>query len=269
MNRPITALVLAAILLGNIQLRPASGAHCAPARVTPVPGDPGAFSIETPHGTTIARRPAPPAATRPPTAVCRVYTGTFDFDGDTVRTVRDTIVLVSGSIVRWIQYQPDFHTVTNGRDSGDPSAATEFNAILNWDVRQFDWTFTTPGQHDFFCYIHEPAMEGSIIVIPATADVRPGPIREASFTRPPAPNPTRGPVTFAVALPRTLRAQISVHDVSGRRVAMLEDAPLPPGEHSYRWDGRGHDGRMLPSGRYFVRLAAGGTVQSRALSLIR
>src|SRR5436309_656996 len=136
------ALSAAIILLWPIPLRAAPASHCAPVRVSPVPGEPGAFSIETAHGTTIARRQPPAALASPPTAVCRVYTGTFDFDGDTLGTVRDTIILVAGSTVRWLQYQPDFHTVTNGRDSGDPNAAVEFNAILDGGhTTQFDWTF--------------------------------------------------------------------------------------------------------------------------------
>jgi plastocyanin len=263
------AVSIAAILLCTMRLHDASAGHCTPARITPVPGDPGAFSIETAHGTTIAREPAPPAAVIVPAAVCRVYTGTFDFDGDTVRTVRDTIVLVAGATVRWIQYQTDFHTVTNGADSGDPNAAAEFNTILNGNRRQFDWTYTTPGRHDFFCFIHEPDMEGSVIVIPATADVKPGVIREAAFSRPPTPNPTRGTLSFAVALPHAMRVLVTVHDVAGRTVATLENGPLDAGEHGYRWDGRGNDGRILRSGRYFVRLAAGGGVQSRAVTLLR
>ena len=264
--RPLLTAV--AILLCAMPLHAAPMGHCAPARVTPVPGDPGAFRIETAHGGTIARRPAAPTSTIPPVAVFRVYRGLFDFDGDTLRTIRDTVVVVEGSTVRWIQYQNDFHTVTNGQDSGDPLAATEFSAILDGTTTRFDWTFTTPGVHSFFCFIHEPAMEGTVIVIPATADVKPGMIRTVSFTRPPAPNPTRAGVSFAIALPHAMRVQVTVHDIVGRTVATIEDAALPAGERSYRWDGRARDGHVLESGRYFVRLAAGGTTQSRAVSII-
>jgi plastocyanin len=270
MKRLRPALLAAAILLCPMLLRAAVQAQDAPAMVAPVPGDPGAFRIETAHGTTIARRPAPPASLKPPTAVFRVYPKYFDFNGDTVRTIRDTIVVVAGSTVSWIQYQQDFHTVTSGRDSNDPNAGSEFNAILDGATTRFDWTFTTVGEHDFFDFINLPTAQGTVIVIAATADVKPGVIQKASFTRPPAPNPTRGGLSFAIALPRTMRVQLTVHDVAGRTVATLEDAPLPPGDRTYRWDGRASDGRVLQSGRYFVRLAAGGnTVETRAVSLIR
>ena len=263
-------LFAATILLSPLPSSAAATGHCAPARVTAVPGDPGAFLIETAHGSTVARRPIPPAVLTPPTATFRVYPWMIDFDGDTLKTIRDTIVVVQGSTVSWLQYQPDFHTITSGADSGDPNAGAEFNAILDGvGTTRFDFTFTTLGQHDFFCFIHEPIMEGTVIVIPATADVTPGILREAGFTRPPAPNPTRGGVSFAIALPRALRVQLSVLDIAGRVVATIEDAPLPAGERSYRWDGRANDGRPLRSGRYFVRLAAGDRAQTRAVSLIR
>lgn len=268
MKRLLLALFAAYNLLYPMRLYAAGQGHCAPARITPVAGDLGAFRIETAHGTTVARRPARSAFVNPPTAVCRVYRGFFDFDGDTLKTIRDTIVVVEGSTVSWIQYQADFHTVTNGADSGDPNAAVEFNAILDGVTTRFDWTFTTPGKHDFFCFIHEPVMEGTVFVIPATADVKPSVLHRATFSRPPSPNPTRGGMSFAIALPHAARVLLSVHDVAGRSVATIEDAAFAAGEHPFRWDGRGGDGRVLQSGRYFVRLAAGGIVESRALSLI-
>ena len=268
MKRLLLALFVASNLLYPMRLYAAVPGHCAPAKITPVPGDPGAFRIETAHGTTIARRPARSAFVDPPTAVFRVYPTFFDFDGDTVNTIRDTLVVVEGSTVSWLQYQLDFHTVTNGTDSGDTTAATQFSAILDGATTRFDWTFTTVGKHDFFCFIHEPVMEGTVFVIPATADVKPSVLHRATFSRPPSPNPTRGGMSFAIALPHAARVLLSVHDVAGRSVATIEDAAFAAGEHPFRWDGRGGDGRMLQSGRYFVRLAAGGIVETRALSLI-
>jgi len=108
-----------------------------------------------------------------------------------------------------------------------------------------------------------------VLVVAATVDVKPGVIRKATFSRPPSPNPTRGDVAFAVVLPRATAVRISVHDVLGRTVATLEDGPLSAGEHPYRWNGRAADGRVAGSGRYFVRLSAGSTLETRAISLVR
>ena len=62
------------------------------------------------------------------------------------------------------------------------------------------------------------------------------------------PNPARGAISFARA-GDTLNP-IEVFDPSGRRVATV--APAGPAA-SWRWDGRGDDGRMLPPGRYLAR----------------
>ena len=268
MKRLPPILLAATILLCSLQLHADPHAHCGAAKVTAVPGDPGAVRIETAHGTTIARRPSQVFAASP-SALCRVFSTHFDFDGDTLGTQRDTIVVAQGTTVTWLQYQSDFHTVTNGADSRDPNAANEFNFVLDGVNRRFDWTFTTVGKHDFFCYIHEPVMEGTVMVVATTADVPPGVIRRASFSRPPAPNPTRGDVTFAIALPHAAPVRITVHDVLGRTVAEIENAPLIAGEHTYRWNGRATNGSRPESGRYFVRFAAGSTVETRAVSLVR
>jgi len=277
---PLALLLLVPALDGSIvQAAPAPSnargetvrGHCAPARITPVAGEPGAYRIETPHGTTIGRRPALAAARLSTAAVAefRVFPFSFDADGDTLGTVHDTIVVAPGTLVRWVRAGPGFHTVTNGADSGDPTAAAEYNYIFDDQTTSAETTFTTPGRHDFFCFIHEPVMEGSIIVTSATAGVTPGVLRRAAFTRPPTPNPTRGDVSFAVALPHAQAVTLSVHDLAGRRVARLLDGVLSAGEHEMRWDGRGADGRRVESGRYFIRLAAGDVRETRAVSMIR
>ena len=246
--------------------------HCAPARVTAVPGEPGAYRIETARAVTIARRspdPIRPAAATA-VAVVRVLPTMFDMDGDTISTVRDTILVTPSTVVRWVRIGPGFHTVTNGFDSGDPDASSEYNEIFD-DARQsYERTFTTVGVHNFFCYIHEPVMVGTVIVTTGLADVGPpGIVRQADFTLAPAPNPTRDAVNFAIALPRAAGVRLVVHDIAGRVVATLHDGPLPAGEHPFRWDGRGADGRRVLSGRYFIRFASGGAQRTRAVSITR
>jgi len=277
MKTVLLALLLLALGLAALPDRPSASpqaamprGHCAPAIVTPVAGDPGAYRIQTPHGTTIARRAAPVRPTATPLAVYRVFPSSFDADGDTLGTVHDTIVVAPGTVVRWVRAGPGFHTVTNGADSGDPTAAAEYSLIFDDTTKSVELTFTAPGRHDFFCFIHEPIMEGSIIVTTGTAGVGPrGPITRATFTRPPTPNPTRGDVGFAIALPRSSGVSLSVHDVAGRRVASLQDGPLAAGEHAFRWDGRGAGGRTLQSGRYFIQLVAGDVRETRAVSIVR
>ncbi len=83
------------------------------------------------------------------------------------------------------------------------------------------------------------------------------------------PNPTGGAATVRFALDETARAQLSVYDVMGRKVATLVDAPVPAGEHEVRWNGRAADGSTVASGVYLLRLQAGERVATRRLTVVR
>jgi plastocyanin len=271
---PTASGLFFALALVALACTPAAAAdrgHCAPARITPVPGDPGAWRIETARAVTIARRSpdrVPSAATV--FAEVHVFPASFDMDGDTLSTMRDTILVTPQTVVRFVRRGPGFHTITSGVDSGDPNASNEYNEIFDDDRQLYEHTFATLGVHNFFCYIHEPVMVGTIIVTNGLADADgPGIVRQAGFTRAPAPNPARDAVSFAIALPRAASVRLAVLDVAGRVVAALHDGPLPAGEHPFRWDARARDGRRVESGRYFVRFASGGIERVRGISLTR
>jgi plastocyanin len=274
MKPPLLALLMLVPILVSQPARAVVHGHCNPVKITPVVGDPGAYRLESARGTTIARLPSriAPRTTAAQIAVFRVYPNSFDADGDTLGTVHDTIVVAPGTTVRWVRAGPGFHTVTSGADSGDPNASNEYNDFMSEDplVNEVEHVFTTLGKHDFFCFIHEPTMEGTVIVTSATAGVGPtGVLHRATFTRPPSPNPTRGDISFAVAVPRTGAVSLTVHDVAGREVARISSDVLTAGEHPFHWDARAANGRPLGSGRYFIRLSAPGVRETKAVSLIR
>jgi hypothetical protein len=59
--------------------------------------------------------------------------------------------------------------------------------------------------------------------------------------------------------------RLAIHDVTGRLVRTLVDAPQAWGTHEVTWDGRDDEGRAMGSGMYFVRLAGRGTVESKKI----
>ncbi len=75
--------------------------------------------------------------------------------------------------------------------------------------------------------------------------------------RPAMPNP----FTERVQLDYTLRepggVRLTVHDLAGRRIAVLVDGLRPAGRQHVDWDGRS-GGALLPSGTYVIRLEAAG-----------
>jgi hypothetical protein len=78
------------------------------------------------------------------------------------------------------------------------------------------------------------------------------------------PNPFNPVTTIQYSLPADCHVTIDVHDVSGRRVAVLSDGKEIAGEHSVTWDARG-----MPSGVYFCRLVAGDLVCTSKMVLLR
>jgi hypothetical protein len=98
-------------------------------------------------------------------------------------------------------------------------------------------------------------------------DVAPEPVTGLALA-PVAPNPARGAVRIAYALPAGSAVRLRVVDVQGRVVATLVDGIVPAGRHEAAWDGSA-GGRAAGPGLYFVRLDACGRRAVRSFVLIR
>ena len=69
-----------------------------------------------------------------------------------------------------------------------------------------------------------------------------------------APNPFDVATTLRLELVRAGHAKVALHDVTGRRVAILFEGIRSAGPLSLRWDGRDASARELPNGVYFARI---------------
>ena len=58
-------------------------------------------------------------------------------------------------------------------------------------------------------------------------------------------------VRFGVA--KAGRVQVTIYDVTGRKIKNLADRVFQAGEHSLQWDGTDDDGSKVARGVYFVR----------------
>jgi hypothetical protein len=89
-----------------------------------------------------------------------------------------------------------------------------------------------------------------------------------AWARSPWPIPFNPTVRAAFATARAGRVQASVHDLRGRRVALLLDEDLPAGRHELTWDGRdGH--RPAAAGVYLLRITGQGTALTARLVLVK
>ena len=85
-----------------------------------------------------------------------------------------------------------------------------------------------------------------------------------------SPNPFRGSAAIELAIPQTAHnATVTVHDISGRRVASLWDGPTPAGTLRLEWDGRAFGGQTMRAGIYVVHARVGDLMLSRRLVRIQ
>lgn len=71
------------------------------------------------------------------------------------------------------------------------------------------------------------------------------------------PNPFSTSATFAYRLERESTVDLSVYDITGKKVRTLVHRKQLPGERLAVWNGCGDGGEPLPSGLFFYRLTAG------------
>ena len=81
----------------------------------------------------------------------------------------------------------------------------------------------------------------------------------------PYPNPMKDGTTIEYTLTSTRPVNLTVHDVTGRRVRRLVDSTQPAGTYEVSWDGRGELGDRVPAGLYSIRLVSGHVQVSQKL----
>ncbi len=81
------------------------------------------------------------------------------------------------------------------------------------------------------------------------------------------PNIIRSSGTIRFSLPTKAHVEISVFDVSGRRVAQILNKHLTAGSYSYRWDTR--KGTNLRPGVYFIKLRVDSFTDIKKVILVR
>jgi hypothetical protein len=82
-------------------------------------------------------------------------------------------------------------------------------------------------------------------------------------------NPFRSSTEASYVLTESGPVRIDVFDLRGRRVRTLVDGVREVGVHRADWDGRDQRGVPVASGVYLVRLQAGGTDTSQAITRVR
>lgn len=86
---------------------------------------------------------------------------------------------------------------------------------------------------------------------------------------PPVPNPFRTIVQIPYTAPAPMPVSLAVFDVTGRKVRILFDGPVPAGSFRATWDGRDERGRPVASGMYYVKLRTPDQEATQTVILMR
>lgn len=84
-----------------------------------------------------------------------------------------------------------------------------------------------------------------------------------------SPNPCNPQTTIEFALAESGAVELAVFDLRGRLVRILDRGPRLWGQYRATWNGCDDEGRTMPTGVYFCRLASPRDVQTRMLMLIK
>jgi 3',5'-cyclic AMP phosphodiesterase CpdA len=144
-----------------------------------------------------------------------------------------------------------FH-VYRGLTLSDVATRLTASPVLGGPAYSYLDATAEPGQRYYYALgaIDSQGREERIGLVSGS---RGGPYRFAALH--PRPNPSGGVAEIGYTLDRPSRVRVSVHDVAGRLVRIL-DAPGPedPGPHAVHWDGLNRSGRPAPAGLYFAKI---------------
>jgi len=184
---------------------------------------------------------------------------------------------------------PGFPIQLGGEVRGTPALAdvdkdgkTEI-VLAGWDKNIYVWDYDflfSPGKTPPWPQFHHDARRTGFASAPLFVGVGDGPatgpgaVRTLEFA-PPSPNPMRtgsSAATLDLAVPSTMAGgqyDLSIFDLSGRRVKRVDSGLAPVGRFSLKWDLRDEKGRPVDGGVYFVRFTLGGKSVSHKLVVLQ
>jgi hypothetical protein len=184
---------------------------------------------------------------------------------------------------------PGFPIQLAGEVRGTPALAdidkdgkTEI-VLAGWDKNIYVWDYDfpfSPGKTPPWPQFHHDARRTGFASAPLFVGVGDGPgdgpsaVRTLEFA-PPSPNPMRpglSTATLDLAVPSSMAGgeyDLSVFDLSGRRVKRVDSGLAPVGRFSLKWDLRDEKGRPVDGGVYFVRFTLAGKAVAHKLVVLQ
>ena len=83
------------------------------------------------------------------------------------------------------------------------------------------------------------------------------------------PNPFNGQTHIKLTLEAGNETSLQIFSVTGQLVRTLADQYIGEGSHTFVWDSRNDNGRLVASGNYHYQVTVGGLVKTRQLTLLK
>jgi len=83
------------------------------------------------------------------------------------------------------------------------------------------------------------------------------------------PNPFNASCRIKISIPSEEPLDLTIYDISGRKIRSLVGGALEPGIHTLTWNGKDHAGRTMASGTYILNLVQGEYATSQRVSLLK
>lgn len=181
--------------------------------------------------------------------------------------VPDTLAIVQGDSVLWVNTSAMFHTTTSGIN-GVPNGYWDSGLMAPND--SFAFHFDSIGVFPYYCTPHWTlGMVGQITVGPVGISEYRVEMPINFMAGEPYPNPFKGTVRMGYLLDTPGRLRTGVYDATGQLVRSLTDATLASGEYTTVWDGRDATGNSVAAGVYFMRVTFGDNSIQRKVLLLR
>lgn len=167
-----------------------------------------------------------------------------------------------GDTIEWM-WMTGSHTTTCDGAGGTslPAGAATWNSPMNSNTPLFQYVLTEAGTYNYVCLPHASNMSG-VLNVTATSSINTL-AAQVNFLEinPPA---FKNDAVIKFNLSATSKVQLSIYDLSGRKVETLINQQLGAGEHTATWDAAN-----MPQGTYFCRLESADFVINRKFVRIK
>ncbi|MEO8512368.1 MAG: choice-of-anchor V domain-containing protein [Ignavibacteria bacterium] len=83
------------------------------------------------------------------------------------------------------------------------------------------------------------------------------------------PNPFNPTTNIDISLAKESNVSIKVYDINGAEVYTIINSKLTSGDHTFSWSAINNQGYSVNSGIYFMKINAGGNIETRKMILVK